>query len=45
MCPTEESGLLMTSLSIEINALYVVSGCGGDGNEWGAGAVGFEQGT
>ncbi len=42
---TEESGLLMSSLYKEINALYEGSGCRGDGNARGARAVDFKQGT
>ncbi len=45
LCLTEESGLLMSSLCKEINALLREAGAGGWGNTRGAKAVDFKQGT
>ncbi len=44
LCPTEKSGLLMSSLC-KINALLEGSGCGGERNARGVRTVDFKQGT
>ncbi len=45
LCPTVESGLLMSSLYKEINALYAGMGMGGEGNARGAKTVDFKHET
>ncbi len=45
MCPTDELGLLMSSLYVKINALYAGNEHRGEGICKGRKAVGFVKGT